>query len=228
MNTGRFRPISLSQIVSSAKLQLRLYNTTEWDNYLEMLADEGLKHLLTNDQDIISSCVKEIRDGRACLPNGFKRLIAVILTDENGNELALDWADQTLLVNSGLYSVNGVDNRWNRISPIQGGHIVFDFPLIGDAQYCKIVYMGRNLDEYGLTVAHEMEERAIVSYIAYKFARAYPKQYTAMQIRDWKDEWQNQKRFLQGEAVQRDFQDNKDRIAALFNSFLVFKTFGQS
>jgi len=228
MNTGRFKTISMEQVLASIKLELNLENTSQWDGYVSILIDEAAKHLWHNDQMAINCVQVDIVEGRAQLPNGFNTLLAIMLVNENGSPYQFEYVNSAQFVNAGIFFRDGLSSKPYEVSPVEGGHIVFNDPCGLPAPACKIWYVGRNVDANGLTLIHELEERAIRAYVCHRFSLKYPKNFDAYQRQFWNQEWLNQKKWLNAKANVDFWRENRDRLAALFNAFLVFKDIGQS
>lgn len=226
MNTGRFKTISMEQVLATTKFELGLENTSQWDGYMSILIDEAAKHLWHNDQMVMLTVDLDIVDGRATLPSGFNTLLSLEFIRE-GQCQSLEYVNEAAFINAGVVIGRGFPSRLYDVSPIDGGHIVFRDPCNLSFDKCRIWYVGRNVDPNGLTFIHELEERAIRAYVCMRFGLKYPQKYRA-QIPFWKEEWINQKKWLNAKANVDFWRENRDRIAALFNAFIVFKEIGQS
>lgn len=216
MTSGdKYRAISLSEAVASAKDLLRVANTTEHDVFLHRLANEALVHLTDQTTYIKRICDIPIVDGRAELPCGFVRLLFCRRLDN----LALNgpvYYDASAVQDDGI--PQGLTPFINDFQ-IVNGFIVFVNPNVPDGDL-RIAFMGRTLDENGFMVMTDRQERAVTAYICYKFCRAYWERFPQYVWNDYQTEWSTQKKCLTGLSVAERFQENKKEIASILLGFI--------
>ena len=102
---------------------------------------------------------------------------------------------------------------------VQGGYIVF--PSTITQTEVKVWFRGLNIDDDGLAIIDEKQERALSAYAAWQYAIAHYKSYAPEQRREWKSEWIAQKSWLKGSSVQADWQMNKATASAIARALFV-------
>jgi len=90
---NRLSTIPLSDVRERTKMQLRLQNTTEHDDYIDVLIHEGLRHVNSLYQLDKQCCELPVVDSVAQLPKGFVKLIALVFpcpetTTTGGSDVA--------------------------------------------------------------------------------------------------------------------------------------------
>jgi hypothetical protein len=225
MESGRFRTISIMDAVANAKEDLNIEVTNEHDGYLLKKANEALLHIQSIDQAGKYSGKFDIVDGRVCLPNGLTNLLGfVFLGDDDCPVLFGNLRDTKILT-----LPVGFNGGWGyHVIPNDGGVLVFDCANELPGERVRLFWEGRMLDEAGLSVMHELEERGVAAYCCWKFSQRFSNNYGRDVRNEWKRDWENQKRFLKSNAIYSSWVRNRNRIQALMSSYLVFKGFGQT
>ena len=229
ITSGRYKTIPFDEIMASAKMMLGIEQTNDNDGFLKILINEGLMHLDNLDKYGVFASQFEIKDNRVCLPNGLSQVLGFSFTDKDGCYLDAyasnengDGRPEILKgpVGSQLFSqYNVVTNN--------GGMIVFDYCDL-PSNYIRLMWKGRNVDSFGLTVAREEEERGVRAYACWKFSERFPERYGRDLRSGWQREWKLQKRYLRADAVQNSYYQNREKIQALWGAYVVFKNFGVS
>lgn len=229
--------VSIDQVLNRTKIRLRLLDTTIHDATLEKLINEAATHHLdTLNSYIISCCEIEIDDcNKAKLPESAVDLICFsfpnaqgctgnclsCMNDRNPNYQCSCpvWyvADRNILTqfcdmgcSAGL-AMNFFD--------VQNGYIVFNSSV--NQPTVKVWFRGYNVDQDGIAVIDEKQERALSAYASWQFAIAYYKNYFPEQRREWKMEWIAQKAWLKGDANQRDAKLHKVTLSSIARAILI-------
>jgi hypothetical protein len=77
---NRLTTIKLSDVRERTKMQLRLQNTTEHDDYIDVLVHEGLRHINSLYQLDKQCCELPVVDSVAQLPKGFVKLLGLVMS----------------------------------------------------------------------------------------------------------------------------------------------------
>ena len=229
--------VSSEQIITRAKIRLRLLDTTVHDATLEKLINEAATyHLDALNSYIISCCELEIDDCyKAKLPDSAVDLIcfsfpyasgctgccADCMNDRNpGFQCSCPTyfiADRNVLTD---FCGNGASAcMMGNVFDVQGGYLTF--PSTINQPVVKVWYRGYNVDNDGIAILDEKQERALSAYAAWQFAVAYYKNYFPEQRREWKQEWIAQKRWLRGDANQRDAKLHKTELSSIARAILL-------
>ena len=230
--TGTFSTIGLEDVISRAKIQLRLGNTTEYDDFFSICSYEALDSLNALSQLIKKQCPLTFEGSTAELPKDFVRYLALKLeiadsdTNDpinnqllNGCQMFL-YADTNFLNNCGCDTNNALD--WNRGGfQINDGYIHLNSS--SEVTEATLAYLGVNVDKDGKTKIYERYERGIAAYICYKFTLAWSENYNQYVINEYKQEWMAQRSKLIGQDVAQSFQNDKREIQNIWGSMLVSK-----
>jgi len=230
--TPTFSTISIEEVITRAKAQLRLGNTAEYDDYFSIMVYEALGSLNALSQLIKKQCCLTFQGSTAQLPKDYVRYLALKLdvapstTNDpianqvlNGCQMFL-YADLSFLTQCGC-NVGGALN-WNRGGfQINNGfiHLNSDIEILE----ANLAYLGLNVDEEGRSLIYERYERAVASYLCYMFSLAWAEKFNQYVIEEYKRTWQAQKAKMVGQDVAQDFQDNKREIQNIWNALLVSK-----
>jgi hypothetical protein len=221
MNRSISTPVSLKAVIASAKQQLRIASTTEHDLMLYRLADECIGQIGALDGFVkVTECF-DIEDYRFELPSGFIRPIAVRLvgTQTDGVAGNVLYFDQDF-----LRQCDCEDTEYRNYpdisatGQISNGYWVFNTDIT--ATQAVMTYYGRNLDEDCLMVMFEQQERAVRAYICWSFCRTFFDLYPRDIRADYQSEWTAQRRFLIGDAVQRDFRNKRTQIGSIASALI--------
>lgn len=217
---SRYKPVPVNNAIVLAKEELGIAQTVEHDPYLRVIADQALRSINSEDKFGQYQGLFEIYSGKVCLPDGFDSLLGFAFTDEDG--CYLDSFDSQRAFKGALYPDFGNTFNW-RILSNEGGILVFDCPGVIPSDFVKLFWFGRNVDNNGFTLMLESEERAVSAYLCYKFSRRFPQKYPMGIINDWKREWTQQKAFLKANATLNNYKQNKAKIHAIWDSYVIYK-----
>jgi hypothetical protein len=208
----KYRAVPLSEAIISAKEELRLGDTTMHDKFLMRLANQAMVSMTDNATYVVRSCDVEVTDGgRAELPCGFVRLIAARWNNGTTNQAGPVYGESAFIQDG---TIPAGFTPWTNDFRIIEDRIVFLNPLTPDG-YLTVVFSGRNIDEDGLMVMSDRQERAITAYLCYKFAKSYPERYLMGFWQDSQMEWKAQKAHLTGMSAMERFHENKQQIASI-------------
>lgn len=221
--------VSSTQIVTRAKMRLRLMETSEHDLEILKLIEEGARGLNASSTYKISCHEAEIDCNKAKLPDCYESLEYFCVNGCCGNCTSppetipptpvvcscpsVFYFSKSALINSGCD-----DNScgwYGNYFYIQNGYIYFSSTVT--ATSLKIWYVGFNVDENGLMVINEECERGLSAYAAFQFASSRPEAYQS-QIGLWNAEWVAQKRYINGKKIIREFKLQKADISLLVNA----------
>jgi hypothetical protein len=227
MNRGTAKPVSLKNVVASAKRALRITDGSH-DADLTAFADEALLHMWTADTYIKRTECIEICNMMFPLPNGFIRPIAMELVGDSKlpESLGLNrvlYFDKNYLKQCDC-EVEGGNNSYpdlRQTGQIIGGNWVFN--TTNSATHAVITFEGRNLDEDCLMVMYDFQIRAVRAYICYNFARTYHELFRPDVMQSYQQEWTAQRRYLVGEANVRNYRNQKTQIKSIASA-LVYNT----
>jgi hypothetical protein len=229
--TGRYSTISIDQVISRAKMQLKLNDGSEED-FLEVLGNEALNNL-----DCLSLMKKQqktlcISDCKAKLPCGYYKMLGLRficsdIVDPENNTIRNNW-NNFLYIDKNFLRDCGCEVNENSTLPyrdyqqtfqIVDGWIYFNSYI--DAEEVEIAYMGMNVDETGRLLIYEDYERAIVNYICWQFALTNIQLFNQYQIEKYERTWKAQKAKVKADDSRNDFQNTKYQIRKIFNAVLV-------
>ncbi len=221
--------VNAQQIVVRAKSRLRLMETSEQDSYLHKLIEEGARGLNASSTYKISCHEAEIDCHKAKLPCSYDSLEFFKVNGCCGNctqPIAtipptpvictcppLFYYDKAALM-QGDKNCGWFGNYFY----IQNGFIYL--PSSTTATKIDIWYRGFNVDEDGFMLLDEELERGLSAYAAYQFAVSYPEAYTPEQRATWNNEWVNQKKYVNGKKIIREFKLQKPQISLLVNAVI--------
>lgn len=218
--------VSVEDVISRIKFDLRLSDTTEHDLGFEILIREGLGSLNCLTQLEKKQCNLEVNDCNVALPDDLVNFIALrpktwVSTDDAtskplcGNFI---YANTQFLNNCGC-SLVGLSN-FSESFQLNKGYIHFndDNSAISEV---TIAYEGLWKDKEGKRVIFERFERALTAYACWKFTRSWNEKYPQHITESYHQEWVLQKDYLKGQDVARDFQNNRREISELMRAWIV-------
>jgi len=229
----RYESVSIDEIISRAKVQLRLTHTSDYDSYLEMMVMEGFGSLGAYSQMVKKRCQITVTQGTAKLPSDFIKLIGIRanIVESTNDPIQGEfnqcnyflYADTRFLSTCGcdVSIFNGVQNGGYQIV---NGYIHFnagDSIVISD---CQLAYYGMGIDEKGRALIYSRYERALSSYACYMFTMAYSEKYNQYIIENYKQQWQLQRSKVRGEDMADNFRNEKRQIMDIWNSLVTSKT----
>jgi hypothetical protein len=236
--------IKVEQVMTRTKLRLGLMDSTMADAYLEKLIDEAARHLDALSTYVVTCETLDIVCSKAELPENIRSNKDVICmrfnegnsgcscqtstsdgdTIENINNSFCGcgyWyvPDRNVLTN---FCGQGANAQWcGNIFDINGGYI--QFPTTLTATQVTIWYRAYNMDDGGLMIVNEKQERALSAYAAYEYAMSGQniKSYTPYQISNWQKTWVAQKNWLRGSDVVDDHKLHKAEFSAIARAILL-------
>lgn len=209
---GRFATISESEVITRCKLQLHL-NDNSHNLFLSILINEGLRSLGALSIFKKQECTLEIEGGKAALPAGFQRYLAL----RSGCD-SIIYADTDYLVGCGCSIPSNV---YNQPDLFQISHGIMYFNSDFEDTTADMAYMGMNLGENGKIIIYEDFERALNNYACWQFTLSYDEDYKESKITRHERQWIAQRSKIRGEDVANDFQNNKRRIKEIWGALLV-------
>ncbi len=229
-SVGLFATIPLTACVASAKMQLRVEDSSD-DLWMEKLANEAARHYDSLSIFIKRQCTLDITNGKAKLPNGFYRMLGLRL---NGsfNCATLFYVDMPFL-NSCDCSLATSARNLSGSFQIQNGYIVFGTnmsftdPITGDvitATSVDCAFIGLNVDSDGMMIVREDMERGISAYICWMYGLQNPDKFNTYQIEKYEQIWKAQKTWIQSIDIQNQFMNTRRQIAQIANAWVVDKT----
>lgn len=225
IKSGRYVPLSVTEAVANAKEMLNLENTTEWDNFLEKKIDEAIRHLRSNQTTCKLVGCFDIIDGKIELPAGFQRLLGLRFTDENGTCYGQTYIDSAFIKECGCNDVVAGFDYHNSFE-ITGGYIRFHDIANLNVDTAKLAYLSRNVNEDGLMVMYDHQERGVTAYACWRFLQKMPAHFETMtktMMNEYKREWGSQKQWVRGVEAQDNFMENRKQIGAIFNAYMYDK-----
>lgn len=225
--TPRYKEISVSEVISRVKVQLRQLDTSN-DSMLEMLIYEGLDSLDCSSQLVKKCSELEICDGVAKLPKDLVRFLGMRLPCDatttinpttgqtTSNNQFFIYADTDFLHNiCDTTNMSAFPNFFQ----INKNFIHFNSTVSFDE--VVIAYLGLNTDEFGNTMIYQQYERALMAYACYMFLLSFKDEATNYQIDQYRKTWVEQRNKIIGENRMREFEQDKIEIAALMLSRLI-------
>ncbi len=231
-------PISIDQIISRAKIQLLIGNTSEHDDYLEIMISEGLRHLDALTLYVKKQCTLDIVDNKAELPKGFQKLLMMRFIAAELDPVVIDGVEvpqslprcypvfyvDTKFLNS-CDCVNSVGwNDYSGTAQIVNNVLHFNSASNMESGQIHVAYMGLNTDENGRILIYEEYERALSAYACNKFTMAYFEKYPIGLSDRYYEEWRAQKAWIKGGAFKDEFQRTKMEISSTINALIIDQT----
>lgn len=229
--------ISIDEVIARAKIQLRIENTSEHDDFLELMISEGLRHLDALTLYKKKQCQLDIVDNKAELPKGFQKLlgmrfITTVVTTEivDGVEVETSrpscstvfYVDTKFLNSCACENIPGVTD-YTSTAQIVNNTLHFNSSNIESGQV-QIAYMGLDTDENGKLLIHEEYERGLSSYACGQFTLSYSENYPLGLSDRYMATWVAQKAWIKGGAWKDEFQRTKMEVASLVNALIVDQT----
>ena len=207
--------ISSEEVLVSVKLELRLTNTDDQDNFLDDLIDRGARRLGTTETYVIKDCEVESENNGFNLPKDAKQIIAFRSENSCWNGVFVDVAFFTQCgCNTAFPSFFG-------IATINGRRVHF-LTTVPDSTVFKIAYTLVNRDSHGFMKINEETKEALVNYTCWKYSTAYERDFTPEQRASWKKDYQDQAARCRGLAARRTFEKQRAQISSKMNAILSF------
>lgn len=226
--------ISIDEVIARAKIQLRISNTTEHDDYLEIMISEALRHLDALTLYVKKQCILDIVDNKATLPKGFQKLLMMrfVVTELepeiiNGVEVpqSIPRCYPVFYVDTKfLNSCDCTNPGWNDYTgtaQIVNNTIHFNTATNMKSGQIHVAYMGLNTDEEGRILIYEEYERGLSAYACSMYTMAYPEQYPLGLSDRYNEIWKAQKAWIKGGAWKDEFNRTKIEIASVINALVM-------
>lgn len=207
---GNFNRLSLDEAVLMAKRILKVADTSEYDNDIEMFCtDRFIKQKNIQDFQIINTSV-DVINGQAELPSGVYRFLAMRFCDQHGNAYGRYYVDQFWLKACNC-TVDGHHDNYVGTFQIVGNSIIFK-----NFEECpksvKIAYWGYYTDEDNFPLITQDDITPIAYYAAYQVGLMNIERYSQYQIESWKRLAASKTRHVASHAQLRRWQDNRFTI----------------
>jgi hypothetical protein len=230
--------IPIDEIIARAKIQLRVGNTSEHDDYLEIMISEGLRHLDAITLYEKRQCNIDIVDNKAELPKGFQKLLGMRFIKTTLETQIINGVPTQVPVPS-CSTVFYVDTKflndcdcgnlfpfalnYSQTAQIVNGIIHFNSGNI-ESGVLQVAYMGLNTDKNGRILIYEEYERALSAYACYMFTMAYSEEKSIGLADRYYETWKAQKAWIKGGAWKDEFARTKMEISATINALVVDQT----
>lgn len=221
-----YKEISIDEVLARTKIQMRVANTTEHDDFFALMILEATRHLGSLSLFKKKQTNLTIIDNKSELPKDFYRLLGIRASGQGsnnpfvngGNCITQLYVDNKFLNDCGCSSgiANTVD--FNLGFQIQNGFVFWNSGIGADT--ATLAYLAMNTGDDGKLLIYEDYERAVSSYACYMFCLSYPDLYKESTTDRYKREWMAQKSWVRGNDAASDFQKNKREISAIFNSLI--------
>ncbi len=231
-------PISIEEVISRAKVRLKIGNTSEYDDYLEMSISEGLRHLDMLTLYVKKQTILEIQDSKAQLPCDFMKLLGMrilktVLTTSfiNGKMVSnvpipicspIFYVDKTFLNDCACNNIDGnnILQNFRDTMQIVNGYISFNSNSIDEGKV-SIAYMGLNVDQQGKILIYPEYERALTYYAMSQFQEDILMDNRSIALADRNyQKFVAQKAWLKAGAWKDEFQRTKMEIASMVNALV--------
>ena len=220
--SGRYTEIGIDQVIARTKMQLRLVNTTEWDDFFEVVIEEGLRSLRPLSMYKKQQCNIDVVNRQAKLPKGFYQLLGIRyntpLIDgfDNGQCSPALYVDKRFLSDCGCSTSDSSVFDWFSGFQIVGQYIHWNSDI--EDTEMQLAYYGFNLDENGRIVIYEDYERALMAYACMMYCLSWPDKYPQNTIDRYNSMWVNQRALVRGEDVAFHFKIDKREVANTFRA----------
>lgn len=223
----RFNEATYDQAIAEAKMALNLENTTDYDGFLLLKMDECMRSFKDLATQELKTTVIPIDGGTGPLPCGFLRAMALWFSNEDGNCSLAPYVDRNIV----HYCDCGPDANIGNLArsyQITGNHIQFHNPTAVDATEASLAYLGMRLDENNQPIILESHLRAGIAYLKWRFKEKMGpaeknlglRQVMRTEAMDSKREYMAQRRYVEGESRQRQWDEDKKSIARTFNAWV--------
>lgn len=234
--TPRNEHISIGEVISRCRIQLRLTNTTDYNDFLELMIREamgslGVLSMLKKDESPLS-----IVNGVAKLPDNFVKLIAIVADvnadPESNDPITAQLSQCGLLLYADVPFMNSCGcnadgafafNAFNfpfQSYQINNGYVHINNPH-GTITNAKIAYYGTNTDENGYAIIFSRYERALFNYACWMFTMTNPEKFNQYIIEKYENIWKAQKGMLMAQDVRFSFELEKREIQNILGALVV-------
>lgn len=223
---GLYTEISIEDVIARTKMQLRIANTGEHDDFLQVLIMEGLRQLECLSLYTKQQCDLTVCDRRAKVPDGMMKFIGMRHKFTNDLDRVqcsyVYYWDKAFMNDCGCNNLTFPANSQVLFQgmQIQNGYFVFN-DNISDDDIVTIAYLGFNLDKDKNIKIYERYERALMYYAMWNFADSYPANiYPEPKILRWRSQWVQQKAHLKGLDAADNFRNTKREVGIAFQALV--------
>jgi len=218
VQSGRYETITVNEVVASAKMQLRLTNTTEFDDFLTLYVNEAVRNLNALSLFTKKQATIEIIDLKSRLPDGFQTLLGLRFSKTTAGDTVFQnmlYIDKKYINDPNKLNTSDFQDTFQ----IQNGFIFYNSDV--DATEATLAYMSLNIDDFGHLIVFADYERALRAYACYKYALAFYEDFKESTTQRYENEWKAQKRYIKGSDVLNDFKNRKYEMSKIFKAFLL-------
>lgn len=235
----RFEEIGIGQVVSRAKIQLNLTNTSDYDDFLEMMVFEAMGSLGVLSMLKKQECPLSITDGTAKLPDNFVKLIAIAanvnVDTESNDPITSEIAQCGLLLYADVPFMNscGCNDGGNGFGfnafnfPFQSyqlnnGYVHMNCPS-GTVTNAHVAFYGTNTDKHGKAMIFSRYERALWNYACWMFTMAHAEDFNQYIIESYAAVWRAQRSMIGAQDVRFSFENEKREIQNILGALVISK-----
>jgi len=221
--SGKFDEITYEQVIADAKLEINLENSSDYDGYMELRADEAMRSINSLSQFELITKEVEVNDNSFKVPCGFIRLSAIWLKNAQGNCYKVPYVDRDVNTYCGCnYPTFG-----DTFSVMMNGpYVNFNYSST-EFTSASIAYVGMRMNSDNMPVMAERFQRCVRAYICWrtlsKMARNQPVQLRQVMKQDAKEyqrEYVLQRDFIRGRDQMESFYQNRNDIGRIFNAWI--------
>jgi len=223
--SGKYTQITYEQVIASAKIALNLENSSDYDGFMELMADEAMRHI--RDISLFELQTKELElsaDGSVKVPCGFIRLMGMWFKDGDNKCYGVPYVDRDIANYCGC-NTSPIDQMFTGM--LNGPYINFNQNVPDKYTHVSISYLGMRMDDNNMPVIPETHERCVRYYLCWmtleKMARNNPPNMRQIMLRDahkFEIRYARQKRHLRGNAQQEAFLQDKESIGRKMNAWI--------
>jgi len=224
-----FETISIDEIIAAAKMQLRLQNTTEHDDWFELLSYEAIRKIDSLSVFIKRNCDVDLVDCKGVLPKGFQRLLGMrFLCDEatalqnTGAGVYYDpfiYVDSKFLMDCDCDLNDPLVRHYSSFVQINNGYLYVNTNL--NLTGVRMAFIGLNVNDEGLPVVFDYYQSCLTNYICWLYTRAYSENYREADIRSYEAGYYAQRAWVRATDNKNDFVTNKRKVGELATALLV-------
>ena len=219
--------ISYQTVIARVKMELGISSTTDHDPYLILKADEAMRQINDLSMYELKTVNVPLDNGTADLPCGLIRIMGLWFTNADGTRCTKAPYVYKNIVDYCSCDTSGCPQMWNSFQ-INGNHIVFHNPSAMSADEVSVAFLGLRLDENGQLLMPETHDRCVQSYMksAYRemmcsqIDNGAKAQLMLTQAKGDKQDFRNQKKYLQGAANVTRWEEDKVNIGRKFTAWI--------
>lgn len=231
--------ISTESVITRTKVRLGLMDTTSQDATLELFIQEGARHIDAVDSYIVSCETIDVDCSRVRLPDQYSEVICFQPTSPN-TTTTCTCSGTTSTTNNfctcGMYYfVNrgvltnfcslGGRGCWGNFYDVQNGYLILPEPTT--ITQVKLWYRGLNVDQDGLMILNDYQERGLSAYAAFEFANSGQnyRNYSPGQIASWSRLWTAQVNRIRGKAAQNDHRQHIHQFTGIARALILWPSY---